>query len=178
MYWTDWGVDAQIERCGMNGDLTTRETVVKGMFGFPNGLAIDYKEEKLWWADAMLDKIETSNLDGSLRRIVVAEESIHPFGLIVYNNSILWTDWVDNMIFKADKLAGKIYFSKDVGAFRPTGIRVVHEQMYPKGMRCNKNNNRVHASQFWATANGRAGRSWQNFRLTSLFYVFFLVSKE
>lgn len=135
MYWTDWGVDAKIERCGMNGDLTTRETVVNGMFGFPNGLAIDYKEEKLWWADAMLDKIETSNLDGSLRRIVVTEESIHPFGLIVYNSSIMWTDWVDNMIFKADKLTGKIYFSKDVGSFRPTGIRVVHEQMYPRGKR-------------------------------------------
>lgn len=133
MYWTDWGVNPKIERCGMNGDLTTRETVVKGKFGFPNGLAIDYVEDKLWWADAMLDKIETANLDGTMRRVVVKEPSIHPFGLVVYNNSIFWTDWVDNTIFKADKLAGKIYFSKDVGIFRPTGIRVVHEQLYPPG---------------------------------------------
>ena len=134
MYWTDWGKNPKIERCGMNGDFATREIVIKGDIVYPNGLAIDYVEEKLWWAEATLDKIETANLDGTMRRAVVKEPSIHPFGLVVYNNSILWTDWIENTIYKADKLAGKIFFSKHVGSFRPTGIRVIHGQMHRSGM--------------------------------------------
>ena len=133
MYWSDWGASPKIERCGMNGDLSTRETIVGDDLVYPNGLSIDYGEEKLWWADADLDKVEMANLDGSMRRVVLTEPSIHPFSIVVYNDSIIWTDWVKNNIIKADKFAGKIYSSTQV-RFRPTGIKVIYKGAYHPGM--------------------------------------------
>jgi low density lipoprotein-related protein 2 len=40
MYWTDWGHEPKIERCGMNGE--NRKTIVEGGddLQWPNGLTI------------------------------------------------------------------------------------------------------------------------------------------
>jgi len=60
MYWTDWGEEAKIERAGMNGDLSTRTTVISEEISWPNGLTIDYLERKLYWVDASLSYIHTA----------------------------------------------------------------------------------------------------------------------
>jgi len=53
--------------------------------GFPNGLSIDYASERLYWADAKLDKIETSTLEGNFR-VTLVRNVPHPFGLSVVGN--------------------------------------------------------------------------------------------
>jgi len=67
MYWTDWGEEAKIERAGMNGDLSTRTTVISEEISWPNGLTIDYLERKLYWVDASLSYIHTADIDGANR---------------------------------------------------------------------------------------------------------------
>ena len=50
--------------------------------GFPNGLCIDYEARRLYWVDAKLDKIETSDLNGK-NRVTLIQQVPHPFGLTV-----------------------------------------------------------------------------------------------
>jgi low density lipoprotein-related protein 2 len=48
--------------------------------GFPNGLALDFTARRLYWADALRDRIETSDLHGR-GRVQLVPEATHPFGL-------------------------------------------------------------------------------------------------
>ena len=66
MYWTDWGTTPKIARGRLNNDYNV-DTIVTGRLKWPNGLVIDAASQKLFWADAGMDKIEYSNLDVRLR---------------------------------------------------------------------------------------------------------------
>ena len=67
MFWTDWGSKARIERAYMSG--AGRVTIVSTNLQWPNGVAIDFSAQKVYWTDAGYDKIERSNLDGSYRQV-------------------------------------------------------------------------------------------------------------
>lgn len=56
MYWTDWGEVPKIERADLDG--MERLVMVNTSLGWPNGLALDYQERKIYWGDAKTDKIE------------------------------------------------------------------------------------------------------------------------
>lgn len=56
-----------IERAGMDG--SNRETIVSHNLTWPNGLAIDYDNARLYWADAGMKTIEYSNLNGDDRKV-------------------------------------------------------------------------------------------------------------
>lgn len=65
MYWTDWGEVPKIERAGMDG--TNRSMIIDKEIYWPNGLTLDYSQQKLYWADAKHNFIHRCNLDGSSR---------------------------------------------------------------------------------------------------------------
>lgn len=65
MYWTDWGEIPKIERAGMDG--TNRSMIIDSEIYWPNGLTLDYGQQKLYWADAKHSFIHRCNLDGSSR---------------------------------------------------------------------------------------------------------------
>ncbi|XP_064621672.1 nidogen-1-like isoform X2 [Lineus longissimus] len=91
VYWTDWNREApKIESVNMDG--TDRKVVIQQDLGLPNGLTLDHERRKLCWGDAGTQKIECSNLDGSLRQTVYNLAS-YPFGITVYGDSLYWTDW-------------------------------------------------------------------------------------
>ena len=50
MYWSDWGRTPKIEQATMAGN--QRHAIVSSDLGWPNGLTIDFEEEKIYWADA------------------------------------------------------------------------------------------------------------------------------
>ena len=101
MYWTDWGSNPKIEKAAMDG--SSRRTVVTGNLGWPNGLTIDPSSNRLYWADAKLDKIEVSDLTGANRQLVVSSAGdIHPFGLTLYQGMLYWTDWNNRSISRLD----------------------------------------------------------------------------
>lgn len=70
MYWTDWGASPKIERAGM--DASGRQVIISSNLTWPNGLAIDYGSQRLYWADAGMKTIEFAGLDGSKRKVRVA----------------------------------------------------------------------------------------------------------
>ncbi len=67
MYWTDWGDHPKIERAGMDG--LERHVIVRSNLTWPNGLAIDYSEMRLYWVDAGTKSIEYADLDGQNRKV-------------------------------------------------------------------------------------------------------------
>ena len=70
MYWTDWGASPKMERAGM--DASGRQVIISSNLTWPNGLAIDYGSQRLYWADAGMKTIEFAGLDGSKRKVSVA----------------------------------------------------------------------------------------------------------
>lgn len=79
MYWTDWGRKPKIERANLDG--SDRMVLINMSLHWPNGLALDYDEQKLYWSDAHTDRIEVANADGSERRTLVANDLPHVFGV-------------------------------------------------------------------------------------------------
>lgn len=130
MYWTDWGANPKIERAGM--DASNRTVIISTNLTWPNGLAIDYNTERLYWADASIKTIEYGNFDGSgrqvemsvclslfrlkvavhslthtsLLKVLIGSQLPHPFGLTLNEDRIYWTDWQSKSIQSADKLTG------------------------------------------------------------------------
>ncbi|GAB0097057.1 low-density lipoprotein receptor-related protein 4 [Sergentomyia squamirostris] len=106
IFFADWGTrpghPPRIERCYMDG--SSRKSVIDSNLGFPNGLAIDFLKNKLYWADALEDKIEASDLDGKNRHIVVPH-AVHPFGVTIFQNYVYYTDWYNKSIFRASTVA-------------------------------------------------------------------------
>ena len=56
VFWTDWGLSPYIGRIGMDGKNFSR--IITTKLGWPNGLAIDFITDRIWWCDAHLDYIE------------------------------------------------------------------------------------------------------------------------
>ena len=106
MYWTDWGEPAKIERASMDG--TRREVLTDQDLVWPNGLTIDYVEQRIYWADAFLDKIEYSFVDGTVRiPLETSQNGIdHPFAITLENNLVFWTERDVVAIFSTHKTEG------------------------------------------------------------------------
>merc|ERR1739844_805129 len=72
---------------------------------WPSGIAVDETIDRIFWTDAGKDMIESANLDGSNRREVVSE-GYHPFGIVVFEERIYWTDHDYFALRSANKFTG------------------------------------------------------------------------
>ncbi|XP_064423218.1 low-density lipoprotein receptor-related protein 4 isoform X2 [Latimeria chalumnae] len=104
LFWTDWGHIAKIERAHLDG--TDRKVLINTDLGWPNGLTLDYDTRRIYWVDAHLDRIESSDLNGKLRQVLVSQVS-HPFALTQQDRWIYWTDWQTKSIQRVDKYTGR-----------------------------------------------------------------------
>ena len=100
MYWSDWGEIAKIERASMDGN--NREVLIDTDLVWPNGLAIDYQLQRLYWTDAFTNKIEYSSVHGTGREILLTELD-HPFAITISGDQIFWTDWGNYTVYTAHK---------------------------------------------------------------------------
>ena len=60
MFWTDWGVDPKIERANLDG--TNRVVIVTEDLIYPNGLALDFGQERIFWCGT--GRIESTDFNG------------------------------------------------------------------------------------------------------------------
>ncbi|XP_012580569.1 PREDICTED: low-density lipoprotein receptor-related protein 5 [Condylura cristata] len=102
MYWTDWGENPKIECANLDGQ--QRYVLVNTSLGWPNGLALDLQEGKLYWGDAKTDKIEVIDIDGSERRTLLEDKLPHIFGFTLLGDFIYWTDWQRRSIERVHKV--------------------------------------------------------------------------
>ena len=135
MYWSDWGATPKIERCGLNGDLQTREVIINTSILWPNALTIDYTIDRIWWADAKMHTIESANFLGRDRRVILRESISHPFAVTLFQNYMYWTDWEHGhgSINRANKFNGKERVVMQESLYDPMDIHVFHKQRQPIG---------------------------------------------
>lgn len=88
-----------------NQTFPCRKVLITDKLSWPNGLAIDKIAGKLYWNDAKLSEIECSDLNGKNRKIVTKDVK-HPYGLVVIDNYIFWTDWHTKALHRANKHDG------------------------------------------------------------------------
>ena len=64
-------------------------------------------EQTLYWCDAKTDRIESVNVDGSNRKVIMHDILPHPFGLTILGDYIYWTDWQEHTVERANKISGE-----------------------------------------------------------------------
>lgn len=97
LFFADWGHAARIERSVLDG--SERKVIVNSDLGFPTGLAIDFEARKLFWADALHDRVETSDFDGKKRNKIIMHAE-HPFGFTLTNSYWYFTDWFNKSVIR------------------------------------------------------------------------------
>ena len=106
LYFTDWGRfgnNGKIYRSTMSGNF--KRAIIEDDLTQPSGLAIDYEERKLYWTDALREKIERSNMNGTDREVLISA-TIYPFAMTLFKNYIYWTDLQLRGVYRADKYTG------------------------------------------------------------------------
>ena len=83
----------------------SKKVIIENDIIQPSGLAIDYEEKKLYWTDALREKIERSDLSGSNRETLISA-TIYPFAITVHQNYIYWTDLQLRGVYRAEKHTG------------------------------------------------------------------------
>jgi hypothetical protein len=104
MFWTDWGKQAHIGVAFMDGSDT--KVLVDNVM-WPNGLALDWPNGRIYWVDAQAHTIESATIEGKDRRIVLSGFVQHPYSLALFEDKIYWSDWLTSSIETCDKFTGK-----------------------------------------------------------------------
>ena len=109
----------------MDGD--ARETLFDTDLVWPNGITVDYLEQRIYWTDALLDKIEYSNVDGTGRTLLESNITglVHPFAVTLEGDILFWTEWSENKVFATHKLLSEVYVIVDYLPSVPFGIEAV-----------------------------------------------------
>uniref|UniRef100_H2YAY1 EGF-like domain-containing protein n=1 Tax=Ciona savignyi TaxID=51511 RepID=H2YAY1_CIOSA len=103
IYWTDWGTHT-IERSTLVGN--GRTVIVSEDLLWPNGVTIDFDEDKLYWVDAEpKERVERSNMDGTERELIIPSLD-HPFAIAILDQFVYWTDWSTRGVYRAEKQTG------------------------------------------------------------------------
>ncbi|EDO39881.1 predicted protein, partial [Nematostella vectensis] len=131
LYWTEWGQDARITRARLS-DGSGKEVLVSTGLVWPNGLAMDYVDKKIYWADASTDMVEKCDLDGENRLTLIDHTKVyHPYSLTLFRDRLYWTDWQQHTIEHCDKLSGGGRVSLSGGMTRPSALHVYHPERQP-----------------------------------------------
>ena len=88
---------------------------------------------RLYWIDANLDKVESSDYDGTNRRIIIASGIFHPFSVTIFNNTLFWTDWQLDAVFMRNTSNGShipVVLYNGLST-EPMGITVISEERQP-----------------------------------------------
>jgi hypothetical protein len=68
MFWSDIGRNVKIVRASLSG--TDQEAIITTGLVFPISIAIDQDDSRLVWVDASRDTLETSDFNGTSRRVI------------------------------------------------------------------------------------------------------------
>ncbi|KAI5101925.1 low-density lipoprotein receptor-related protein 4 isoform X1 [Silurus meridionalis] len=106
LYWADAGMKT-IEFGNFDGSGRQGFIIYAlALFGQQRSQSAQPIEVKIFWVDAHLDRIESSDLSGKLRQVLVTPVS-HPFALTQQDRWIYWTDWQTKSIQRVDKHTGR-----------------------------------------------------------------------
>lgn len=106
----------------MDGD--ARQVLHETGLVLPRGLTLDYENQVLYWMD--FNRIESSNVDGSDRRLITSIPFVNGFQLSFFDNVLYWTDLDFDTIFSVTAAGSQVTVLIDGFSFG-SGIEVVSE---------------------------------------------------
>ncbi|KRX57417.1 Low-density lipoprotein receptor-related protein 6 [Trichinella sp. T9] len=104
LYWAEWLGPPRLERAELDG--RNRITLLKDV-GRIFALTVDYVNDRLYWSEVDMPSIQSIDLTGSARRLIVRERSIQPYVLTEYGDFLYWANWRKQAIEICDKTTGK-----------------------------------------------------------------------
>lgn len=104
LYWSDWGEKAHIGVSYMDG---SQARVLITDVKWPNGIALDWPNGRIYWIDALYTQIESATIHGKDRRVILKDVFKHPFSIAVFGNRLYWSDKGTKAIEYCDKFTGK-----------------------------------------------------------------------
>uniref|UniRef100_K1QI54 Low-density lipoprotein receptor-related protein 4 n=1 Tax=Magallana gigas TaxID=29159 RepID=K1QI54_MAGGI len=111
LFWTEIGPFPGIGRAHMDG--TSREYIVSRDILVPNGLAIDYEANRIYWTDGEKNQIESSDIDGGNRQVLTSDPGALMMDIVVNGQLLFYTAW-NRQRFKEDNFVKSIYVLKIV----------------------------------------------------------------
>ncbi|XP_075056354.1 low-density lipoprotein receptor-related protein 2-like [Mixophyes fleayi] len=130
MYWSEIGVNSQIEQAGMDGK--QRRILITEQLGWPTGLAVDLLSWKIYWSDDKFHSIGSATLDGTNIKVIQIENIQSPFALTVFEDEIYWSEIKTRTVQKMNKKTGKNASVLIKRHGQPYGLKVMHEVLQPK----------------------------------------------
>ncbi|XP_060556897.1 low-density lipoprotein receptor-related protein 2-like, partial [Ruditapes philippinarum] len=95
VFFADWLKDGNnfpfIGRC--HGDGSNMTKIHRYELGWPNGMCVDYDQDRVYWVDAYFDRLQHTDLDGNDLQTAQGIKIVHPFGVAVFRGYIYLTDW-------------------------------------------------------------------------------------
>ncbi|XP_061194926.1 low-density lipoprotein receptor-related protein 4-like [Saccostrea echinata] len=128
LFWSDWGFFPKIEMSDLLG--LNRRTVVSDNMLAPRGIAIDYKENVLYWVDSHKNTIESVQFNGNSRRIIVSQAGAKFFGVALFEKYLFVSEQLDGHLRIYDKNTGKGYINYQLG-YIPYDVTMYDETLQP-----------------------------------------------
>ena len=105
LFWADYGQNPKIERAQLDG--TNRTVLVSSGIITPRGLALDYQTGYVYWVDDSLDMIARVSPSGGETEIIrYGSRYPTPYGVTVFEGSMIWVDRNLKKVFQASKEPG------------------------------------------------------------------------
>ncbi|KAK3581778.1 hypothetical protein CHS0354_017217 [Potamilus streckersoni] len=141
MFWTDHGSDPHIGRAEMDGQNSTK-FIITGVT-WPNGLALDYSADRLYWSDGLTNRIESCKLDGSDRKVIFVDSEAHLMD-IAYDSagSLYYTAWnrpyITKLTLSQPNLTERLFEKAELG--RLDALEIYTGDNQPRNALCSNNN--------------------------------------
>lgn len=76
-------------------NLTENKIVINQNVSAPNGIAIDWIAENMYWTDTQLAVVEVAKIDGTSRTVIVKDNLSEPRSVAVFpkRGFLYWTEW-------------------------------------------------------------------------------------
>lgn len=114
-------------------DGSNRTTIISTKLFWPNGLAIDLVKERIYFADAHLDYIESCDYFGQKRTQIIANDLFlhHPHSLSFFENHIFWVDRGHKKLMKMNRFDSKNKTSLTDVSLNALTVKIAHSLLQP-----------------------------------------------
>ena len=137
MFWTDWGSTPKIERASLAGlNRTVLVNLCISNQYLPFVIFVDYIQDRIYWADALIDGIDSTDLNGNNRRLITnpirPSYNMRPFDFTVYDGVLYWSDWKTYSIEKLNWTTGAYLGGFGIlTSYRVFGLALLHQSRQP-----------------------------------------------
>jgi len=133
MFWTDWGINAKIEKASLSGG--QRVAIVTTYLYYPNGIELDRGSKRIFWVDAGYERVESADYNGNNRKLLYYPSGLHPFGLALIPPFLFFTNWyAAEDIHQLDATTGNEVRKYSVNGGQPMGIVAYDASRQPAGI--------------------------------------------